>query len=514
MSNDAKISAGIHAAAQLTPQKIALRLGSQTLSYAELSRRIRAIAALAQSEFGLRHGDRVALLAPNCCEYVEWVCGLSDIGVIVATLNPRSAAPEVAAACANCDARVLIYHPSLKDIATAGHATLIGTTNGKSRPTMLGLWPTNWERIDAAAQASLTPTPVAVAGEDAFALVYSSGTTGKPKGILLPHRSRVRTFRAMAQEYGCFAESDRFLALAPMAHGAGFAFALAPLYMGGEVEVLPRFDAEHVLKLLASGSFTGVFLVPTLFHSIFALPAATLAAYRGRFGSLKAIISNASALPQPTKVAIVEYFGAGLLHESYGSTEAGIVSNLRPPDQLTTQQCVGHPFPHNEIRLLDERGQDVPEGAVGELHSRSPYLFNGYWQNDAETRACMRDGWVSAGDLARRDARGFYYIVDRKKDMVVSGGLNIYPREIEEILHRHPAVREVAVIGVADHHWGEKLRAFVVLRETAQATDQSLIDFCRGQLADFKIPREIRFLDELPRNVGGKILKTELRALS
>jgi acyl-CoA synthetase (AMP-forming)/AMP-acid ligase II len=126
----------------------------------------------------------------------------------------------------------------------------------------------------------------------------------------------------------------------------------------------------------------------------------------------------------------------------------------------------------------------------------------------------MRDGWVSAGDLARRDARGFYYIVDRKKDMVVSGGLNIYPREIEEILHRHPAVREVAVIGVADHHWGEKLRAFVVLRETAQATDQSLIDFCRGQLADFKIPREFRFLAELPRNVGGKILKTELRALS
>jgi long-chain acyl-CoA synthetase len=298
-----------------------------------------------------------------------------------------------------------------------------------------------------------------------------------------------------------------------MAHGAGFVFAMAPLYHGGFVEILPRFDAELLLTRLCEGDFTGVFLVPTLFQSVFALPTNVLERYRGRMRTLKAIISNAAALPQPLKERIVEYFGAGLLHEAYGSTEAGIVTNLRPPDQLTTVQCVGPPFPDTEIRLLGDDGRDVPEGEVGELFSRSPYLFNGYWNNAAETQAAVRDGWVSAGDLARRDERGYYYIVDRKKDMVISGGINIYPREIENVLLRHPEVRDAAVIGVADQHWGEKLRAFVVLRKGTQGSDQQLVDFCRGRLADFKIPREFRFIEELPRNVGGKVLKNALRSM-
>ncbi|MCS6946133.1 MAG: AMP-binding protein, partial [Steroidobacteraceae bacterium] len=491
------ISTGVRAAAERSPDKIALHCAGGARSYRDLARRIGALGWLARTRLGLARGERVALLAPNCIEYIEWVCGLSEAGVIVATLNPRSAGPEVLAACRDCAARALVFHPQL--------ASLVAALDWAEAPTVRERLRIDWADVDAAAAAGRELPSIDVKTEDPFALVYSSGTTGRPKGIVLPHRSRVQTFHAMAREYGCFGAEDRFLAVAPLAHGAGFAFALAPLWFGGYVEILPRFDAAQVLDKLAHGGFTGVFLVPTHFHSLFALPHESLDSCRGRFGTLRAIISNAAALPQATKERIVEYFGPGLLHESYGSTEAGIVTNLRPADQLTTRQCVGAPFGDNEIRLLDDSGREVGVGEVGELYSRSSYLFSGYWQNEAETRAAVRDGWVSAGDLARRDARGLYYIVDRKKDMVISGGINIYPREIEEVLQQHPDVREAAVIGVPDPRWGERLRAFIVTRAgPADPSDEALIEFCRGRLADYKIPREFRRLSALPRNVGGK----------
>jgi long-chain acyl-CoA synthetase len=348
---------------------------------------------------------------------------------------------------------------------------------------------------------------------DPFTLVYSSGTTGKPKGILISHRSRVLTFHAMAMEYGCYGPDDRFLALAPLAHGAGFAFAMSALYFGAYVEILPKFDAAQVLEKLSMEPFTGVFLVPTHFQNIFALPDAVLVRHRGRARALRAIISNAAALPQATKEMIVAYFGEGLLHESYGSTEAGIVTNIRPADQLRTRQSVGRPFATTFVRLLDDAGREVPEGQVGELYSRSPFLFDGYWNDPEQTRACMRDGWVSAGDLARRDAEGFYYIVDRKKDMIVSGGINVFPREIEEVLHRHPDVREAAVVGVPDEQWGERLRAFIVRRSGATLTPEAVVEHCRAHLSGYKVPRDVRFIDELPRNAGGKILKRDLRSI-
>ncbi len=283
---------------------------------------------------------------------------------------------------------------------------------------------------------------------------------------------------------------------------------------GGTVDILPKFDPALVVDKLARDPYTGVFMVPTHFHAIFSLEPALLERHRGRARSLRTIMSNAAALPQATKERIVAYWGPGKLHETYGSTEAGVVTNLRPQYQLTHAQSVGPAFALNTIKLVDPDGQEVGQGEVGELFSRSPYLFSGYWNRPEEASEAIRGDWVSAGDLARRDEDGFYRIVDRKKDMVVTGGLNVYPREIEEVLHGHPAVLEAAVIGVPDVYFGEALRAYVVLRPNMNAHADQLDMHCRSVLAGFKVPKEFHFIAALPRNVGGKILKGNLKKRS
>jgi long-chain acyl-CoA synthetase len=382
------------------------------MSYGELSERVRRVCGGAQS-LGIRPGDRAAILAPNCIEYPEMVAGLSDAGGIVATINPRSTPHELAAACDDCGARVLFVHPALAPVAARASFSSI------ERVIHLG------DEYEAWLRSAPQCAPSAAIGEtDAFTLVYSSGTTGRPKGIVISHRSRTLVFHGMAMEYGCYGPDDFQLGIAPMAHGAGFAFIMASLYFGGTVEVLTKFDPELVLDELATNAFTGVFMVPTHFQAIFGLAPQALERYRGRAGAPRTIMSNAAALPQSVKEKIVAYWGEGKLHETYGSTEAGIVTNLRPQHQLTRRQSVGHAFGLNTIRLVDEHGREVERGAVGELYSQSPYAFNGYWGQPEETVAAQRDGWVTAGDLARADDDGFIYIVDRKKDMVVTGGIN------------------------------------------------------------------------------------------
>jgi len=493
------LSGGLHASADRTPRKPALVCDGVTRSYAELAARVRRACGGALA-LGLRPGDRVAIFAPNCIEYPELLCGLSDAGGIVATVNARSTARELEGLLNDCGARLLVVHPSLASVAAAARVPTL------ERTLVLG------EEYEAWLAASAPSLPLeSIAETDPFTLVYSSGTTGQPKGIVISHRSRTLTFHAMAMEYGCYGPDDLQLGIAPMAHGAGFAFIMASLYFGGTVEVLPKFDPQRVVEKLAREPFTGVFMVPTHFQAIFGLETAVLEAHRGRARALRTIMSNAAALPQAVKEKIVAYWGEGLLHETYGSTEAGIVTNLRPADQLLRRQSVGPPFALTHVRLLDDAGREVPRGEVGELHSRSPYLFNGYWNKPDETAACLKDGWVTAGDLARQDEDGYYYIVDRKKDMVVTGGFNVYPREIEEVLHAHPAVQEAAVIGRPDDYFGEALRAFVVFRKGLEASAADLEAHCRAQLAGYKVPKDFRAVESLPRNTGGKVLKTALR---
>jgi long-chain acyl-CoA synthetase len=490
---------GLRAAMLRTPDKIAVIHGAETRSYRDLVARIDRVANAALADLKLAPGETAAIVARNCIAYVEIVCGIPAAGVPVATVNPRLTAPEIAAICDDANARVIF---------TDSPALVAEAARGR-RVIALGAAFEDWLATHGAVPL---PRP-AVEEWDTWTIPYTSGTTGKPKGVMISHRSRILTFYGKAVEYGCYGPDDRFLGITPMNHGAGISYSLAVLFFGGLLEIVDKYDAEAVLRKLKYGTregpVTGIFMVPTHFHALFALPPAVLEECRG--APIKTIICNAAPLPQATKEQIVAYFGPGILHETYGSTEGGVVTNLRPADQLRKERCVGLPFPNTLVRLLDDQGREVGPGEVGELFSRSPYLFNGYWRRPQETADTFRDGWVSVGDLAKRDAEGFVYIVDRKKDMVISGGVNIYPREIEEVLFHHPAVAEVAVVGVPDDKWGETLKAVVVLKPGTRLTLQDLTAFCEGRLAAYKIPKTMAVIDALPRNAGGKVLKTALR---
>ena len=495
------IDTGVRASAARTPAKVALAMGEQSHTYAALVERMNRVANLAAGELGLAKGDRAALMAPNCLEFIEIVLGVAGAGGVTALVNPKLTPIELAYICNDSGARVLFVHESLVEIVEKAELPTV------ERVVVIGA-SGDYEGLVQAAKPE--QPDVEIAEWDLFALSYTAGTTGHPKGAMLSHRARSLTFYAMMVEFGCYSQDDRALATAPLYHGAGFAFAVAPIAFGGFTEIgPPRYDPEWTLRTLRDLELTNVFFVPTHFNAMFALPEATLAEVRPKH--LRTIISNAAPLPQATKEKIVAYFGEGLLNETYGSTEGSIVTNLRPPDQLRKVQCVGHPIPNTEIKLLDDSGVEVAPNEVGELFSRSPYLFNGYWGQPEATAESLRDGWFSAGDLAVKDDDGFIYIVDRKKDMIISGGVNIYPREIEEALHHHPAVKEAACVGVKDDYWGEALVAYVVVRGDAVLTQEELVAFCEERLARYKLPKSIHFIAELPRNAAGKVLRRDLR---
>lgn len=491
------MAVGVRAAAGRDPAKVACRHGEATRTYGQLIDRVDRVTAALRNDCGLGSGDHGAIVAQNSIEYLETVIGASQAGIALATVNPKLAPAEIAAICADAKARVLFVDADSAE-------QLAGTDiDGIERVIVIENEYENWI---AAASPGVPPL---VDEWGTFTIPYTSGTTGKPKGVLVPHRSRVLSILGMASEYGCYSSDDRFLSIAPMCHGAGMLFSLAPVFVGGYVEIMDRFEPDQVMIKLKEERMTGFFGVPTHFQVIFSQERAFLDANRPQH--LKTIISNAAALPQAMKETLVEFFGDGLLHELYGSTEAGLVLSLRPRDQLRKQACVGQPFPGTRVSVRDDDGNECGPDEVGELFSTSPYLFNGYWNRPDETAEAFHDGWVTVGDMVRRDDEGYYYIVDRKKDMVISGGVNIYPREVEEVLIQHPSVRDVAVIGVPDEKWGEALKAYVV---GDVGDPEALIGFCDGKISGMKTPKQYEFIDAIPRNATGKVLKTELRARS
>jgi long-chain acyl-CoA synthetase len=496
------VGGGIRAAATREPGKPAILFEGRQRNYGQLVEAMNRVANAALG-LGLTAGHNAALIAPNSLEYVEIVAGISDMGGAVATPNPKLTAQELADICNDAQAELLFIHP---DCAPALDRALLRTVR---HVVVLGA---DYDALLARAASHFTPPNVPEWA--VFSIPYTSGTTGKPKGVMLPHRSRTLAFLSYAAEYGIYSPDDHYLAFAPMCHGAGLAFAMAALFVGGTLEILPKFEPELVLRAVHSGRVTGMFTVPTHYHAIFDLEHTLLETLRGN--RLRGIVANAAPLPQAMKERIVDYFGTGLLHETYGSTEAGVVSNLRPKDQLRKIHCVGQPFIGNQVRLLGEDGSEVAAGEVGELFSTSPCLFAGYWGNTAATREAYRsiDGapWVSVGDLARRDDEGHLYIVDRKKDMVITGAVNVYPREVEAIIDQHPAVLESAVFGVPDARWGELLVAAVVPTPGARLQPEALLDWLKPQMAAYKCPKQVLLLPALPRNANGKVLKRELRA--
>ncbi len=490
----------VRAAMLRNPAKIAFKHRDNECSYGELIARVDKVCAGILGDLGLKHGQHAAIVAANSIEYMEVILGASQAGVGTATVNPRLSPTEITAICDDAEARVLFTDAagaeSLSDqqFATVKRIIQIGD---EYESWLNGLEP-------------LAELPV-VEEWDTFTIPYTSGTTGKPKGVLVPHRSRVISLYAMAVEYGCYSPDDRFLAIAPMCHGAGMIFALAPIFFGGYAEIMDKFDPELVVRKFKDERITGFFGVPTHFHAIFALDPGVLDSNRS--DTLHTIISNAAPLPQTMKEKIIGHFGH-ILHETYGSTEASIVSNLRPPDQLRKQACVGQPFPGTQVEIRRQDGSLCDPDEVGELFATSSCLFNGYWKKQDATDEAFQDGWVTVGDLAKKDSEGHLYIVDRIKDMVISGGVNIYPRDIEEVLIQHPDITDVAVIGIPDEKWGERLKAFVVAVPGQTVSEASILEFCEDRIASMKTPKDYAFIAQLPRNASGKVLKTDLRKYS
>ncbi len=496
------ISSGVRGAALRTPGKIALTTPTQEITYAALVERFNRIGHWAIAELGLKRLDHVALLLPNGIDFLALACGLSDVGVTPAIVNPQSAPREIAYICDDSQARILFVHPGLAHQARAAALATV------QRIIVLD------DSFEAALAAADPAEPeVTVDETDIFSINYTSGTTGDPKGVQLAHRSRTfHMLLSIATNQGKAQTHMRGLAIAPFANGAGFINGLAPIWFGGSCHIVEKFDAESTLRDIAERRITSVFLVPTHFHAIFNLPPETLAKYD--VSSLEVIVAGAAALPQATKERIVAYFGEGRLYEGYGSTEAGGITSLRPEDQLLRRHCVGRLLTGVEAKIVDEAGKHLPPGEIGELICRSPLMFQGYWNRDAATQEVLRDNWYYSGDLGYFDADGYLYIVDRKKNMIISGGQNIYPREIEEILHQHPAVSEVAIVGEKDDYWGEAVVAYLVAAAGHTIDPAALKAHCSAHLARYKVPKAFHVLPALPKNGTGKIMHRELRALA
>ncbi len=365
-----------------------------------------------------------------------------------------------------------------------------------------------WDGVLAAASPD---APVRARGGDGGGvIVYTSGTTGKSKGAHRSYRSTgLESVADLVLQVGIRAE-DRHLVVCPLYHSAAPAFVAMLMALGATIVLMNHFDPAGALALIERERVTCSLMVPTMIVRIANLPAETHA--RHDTSSLRWVMSVAAPLSTEAARQFMARLGP-VLWNFYGATETGLVTLAGPRDHLTRPGTIGRALRGNEIRLLDEADHEVPDGAVGELYARNAMLISGYHKNAEATRSSQRDGFFSVGDLARRDRDGYYYLESRKHDMVISGGVNIYPREIEDHLVTHPAIVDAAVIGVPDPEWGETLRAFIVRRDGHALSADEVIAYCREGLADFKRPRRVSFVAELPRNPTGKILKRELREL-
>lgn len=500
MSHDLNVANGIREFARATPHATAVLDGARSWSFAQVNDRANRLAC-ALLDAGLQPGSRVAVLSWNRFEFVEIGTAIGKAGLVLVALNPRGAATEHAQVLAHSGARALLVDEALiAAVPDLGERVEVIVTLGDDGPGQ------PYERLLA---RSRTVDPrVEVSEHSDFCIQYTSGTTGDPKGVLVSHRSKVLTMYSGAIDWS-LGPGRRTAAIAPMALGAGFTFGCMGAMLGGTTVVMPRWDPAEFLESVQRNRLHSVFMVPTHAFNLRALTETPSEDYD--LSSLDTIFFNAAALPVPLKEWVIAAFPGVRIHELYGSTEASVVTLLRPEHALSRAGCVGHPWWNTEIRLLDDTGMPVQTGEPGELFSRSPLVMRGYHDNPEATAAALTpDGWCTAGDVAVADEEGFVYIVDRKKDMVVSGGQNIYPREIENVLIRAAGVSEVAVVGLPDPQWGEALAAFIVLEPGAVPDPDRLAVAVRAELAGYKVPRTWYIVDSLPRNASGKILKKDL----
>jgi len=495
--------------AELHPRRIALVTPQRTFTYADLNREANQVAH-ALRELGLQEGSRIGILAMNYPEFLALLFGAGKAGLVVVALNYRLSAPEVAYQIQDSGARMLFVGSE--------QAGMIPTLQAETDAALLeGIYLLEGEPpAGCGAYAALVQDqPDDEPGEPLpwdrpLLIVYTSGTTGHPKGAVLTHANHF--WNAMNDIVAIrLTADDTVLTLLPLVHVGGLGlFTLPALLLGGRVVMPRRFDADETLRLIAQERPTIVFGVPTIFRLLLASPLFD----KADLSSVRLFYNGGDRCPLEIVQAFRERglaFGGG-----YGLTETSPTAYMMEPEDFEpgTSQLgfIGKPALFTDARLMSSEGQAAGSGEVGEIWLRGPNVFSGYWKRPEATAEAFVDGWFRTGDLAFRDEEGLTFVVGRLKEMFKSGGLNIYPAEVELALSQHPAVQEVCVIGVPDAQWGEVGRAVIALRPDATAPADELLAWCEGRLAGYKIPKSVVFVEALPRNNLGKVMRGELKA--
>jgi long-chain acyl-CoA synthetase len=493
--------------AQRYPDKTAFIFEGGSYTFEQVNQRINSLIS-GLADLGVGKGDRVGILAYNCSQYFE-VFGLAKAGRVCVPLNYRSVGRELVYLINNSEISTLIFESEFLDVvnsirhemgAVSSFICLDAEVDGVlNYEELIGAYPPDepMDEVDA---------------HDPCVLFYTSGTTGRPKGAVHTHKSILAETRV---PYRNLSSSDVVLCVMPFFHVGGSAAHLIPAFAVGATQVIHKsFEESRILRTIEEEGVTYVFLVPTMIIRLLDHPDLK----KHDLSSLHGVGYTGAPMPIEALRTGIERLGEVFFQE-LGQTETLNMTVLKREEhklegsarELRRLESVGRPPREGELRIVDDQGRDVPVGEPGELIARSDRIMQGYWRMSEGTASAMRDGWLHTGDVGRMDEDGYIYLVDRKKDMIISGGENIYSREVEDVLYMHPAVREAAVVGVPDDLWGESVKAVVVLKEGASASEDEIIDFCKDNLASYKKPRSIEFTEELPKTASGKIKKVEIR---
>jgi len=500
---------GAAANAKNFPDRTAVVCGSVRYTWAEWNSRINQLVH-ALGALGLRRGDKLAVMLHNCQEFLELANAATKTGVITVPLGYRLRGREIEYIVNNSDARALVFGEEFAPEIAAVMSSLSGIVPGGYVMVGAGERDGHFNRYEDLLAVQPTSEPEDPAPPGMNSMIYTSGTTGRPKGVFRSGGVDPVLLLSLVQGFGLQMGGEVHLVPAPLYHSAPTLGSILTIVLGGTLVIMPRFEPEEFLRLIDSEKVTSSFVVPTIVKRVLALPDEVKRRYD--MSSLRALIVGAAPFPVETKRAAVAYFG-NCIFEYYGSTDAGLNTILRPSEQLARPASCGKVLDGQDIVILDDDGRKLALGEVGNIYITNPLVREmQYYKDPEKTKQAFRDDYMTVGDMGYLDEDGYLYIVDRKTDMVISGGVNIYPAEIEEVIHEHPAVLDVAVVGVPNEEWGEELKAVVQLKPGTSATADDIIDFCRERLADFKRPRSVDFVDEVPRNPSGKLLKREIRA--
>jgi acyl-CoA synthetase (AMP-forming)/AMP-acid ligase II len=490
-------------AAAKYPEKTALICNGRWNTYESLKIRANCIANSLYFA-GITKGTKVAILAYNSIEFIEIIFALMKIGAVGVPLNHRLTDSELELLIEHAEAKALFYEPGL-------HRLIPNDVEGLEHIISMG-GKTNIASFcyeDLLTCPREQPVYEQVGEDDTSFIIYTAGTTGNPKGVLLTHNNLLWNTVNYAAAYQLTPE-DIELATTPLFHISTLGRAFTYISSGITFILCRKFDPKVSFELIQSHGVTSITQTPTMYHMM-------LRVFNDQnwdTSSVKRVVSGASPMSLKTKEALKVLFPRAGFYDLYGLTEASPgVSILTPPDFERKMGSVGKPMQNVEVRIKGKDKRPAPAGLVGEIVCRGPNIMRGYYKDPDATKHALQNGWLHTGDLGKLDEEGYLYIKGRKKDLIISGGINIYPGEVEEILMQHPAVEDAAVIGVRDETWGEKVLAFVVLNKDNICTEQHLLAFCKERLAGFKCPKSVIYSNHIPRNAAQKVLKEELRKM-